>query len=45
MDDSEISTMTDQYGPGWGSVEDGTVPSANWMVGSFLEASGALLGE
>lgn len=45
IDDSETSSIIDQYGPSRASVDLGLVPSASCMVGNFFEVAGWLLGE
>jgi hypothetical protein len=45
MEDSEISNMIDQYGPSWGSLDLGLLPSARYWVGSLTDSSGWLYGE
>lgn len=45
MDDSEISSMMDQYGPSCGSLDAGLLPSARYWVASLTDLSGWLYGE
>lgn len=44
-DDSEISSIMDQYGPSSGVEDEGLEPVASWSVGSLVEVGGWLLGE
>ena len=44
-EDSETSSMMDQYGPALESVDAGLLPSPWSRVGSSVESGGLLLGE
>lgn len=45
IDDSETSSMIDQYGPALDSSDAGLLPSARSTVGNLVSSEGLLFGE